>query len=366
MGSIRHVYPGGNTCYGFYSYYTYMVGPDVEHKIVLKGGPGVGKSTFMSKVGADLAGSGHDVEYHWCSSDNDSLDGVVIGAQRLCLVDGTSPHIVDPAYPGAVDEILNLGEYWNAGMIKAHRYEIENLSREISQCFARAYGRLHESQLALNELKSHCEECRDPKTTLRNVQALTADFLPGALASYRKPRHLFAGAITPGGLVTKMDTLINHKTAIFAVKGSPGSGTQDLFRHTLHSIEIGGIYAEVFHNPLDPNDIDYILIPSNNALLIDMGAGLLPYKELLKGLKLKRQLDFDQLLNSELLAARAKLIFSASHRYTQGITEAVQLIQTAKKWHDELETYYIPAMNFEAIENRRLALVDEWRQRLDV
>ena len=128
---------------------------------------------------------------------------------------------------------------------------------------------------------------------------------------------------------------------------------------------MGGVYAEIFHNPLDPNDIDYILIPSNSALLIDMGAGLLPYKELLKGLKLKRQLDFDQLLNSELLAARAKLIFSASHRYSQGITEAVQLIQTAKKWHDELETYYIPAMDFEAIEQRRLALVDDWRQRLD-
>jgi hypothetical protein len=364
MAISRYVYPGGNTRYGFYSFYNYMVGPEVEQKIILKGGPGVGKSSFMNEVGQDFARLGVDIEQHGCSSDTDSLDGIVIGKQQFCLVDGTSPHIIDPLYPGAVDEILNFGDFWDEQVIKAHRKQIIQLTREVSRCYAQAYSRLQESALAQDELKSYYAESQDSKPLNRNIQALTADYLAGSVSDYRPARHLFGGALTPGGLITKLDTLINNQTAVFAVKGSPGAGVQDLFAHTQHLIARGGVYAEIFHNPLDPNDIDYILVPSSNALLIDMGSSLLPYKELLKGMKLKRQLDFDQLLDNEGVAKRAKLIFAATHRFTQGLSDAIQILQTAKKRHDELEDYYVPAMDFEAIEARRQQIVASWLQRL--
>lgn len=360
MAIHRFVYPGGNTRFGFYSFYDYMVGPEVDHKIILKGGPGVGKSSLMRKVGQDLARLGLDIEEHGCSSDPDSLDGIVI-ANRFCLVDGTSPHVVDPVYPGAVDEILNLGDYWNRELIKSHRREIVSLTSGISECFRRAYERLKECAIAGDELKRYFSENRVPKSLQRNVQGLTADLLAGAVSEYMPLRHLFAGALTPGGMKTRLDTLVDSQTAVFAVKSSPGAGVQDLFAHTQHLMEQGGIFGEIFHNPIDPRDIDYILIPSNNTLLIDVGSSLLPYKELLKGMKLKRQLDLDQLLDNEGLSARAKLIFSASQRYDAGVADAVEILQIAKKWHDELESYYIPAMDFEAIEARRQQIVTAWQ-----
>lgn len=364
MAIRRYVYPGGNTRFGFYSFYDQIVGPEVAQKIILKGGPGVGKSSFMKKVGDHFSRLGVDVEEHGCSSDPSSLDGIVIGKQQFCLLDGTSPHVVDPVYPGAVDEILNLGDYWHQDMIKPHRQEIVQLTREISRCFMRAYSRLKECGVAYDELEDYYGENRVSKSLNRNLQALTADFLAGSVSEYRPLRHLFAGALTPGGLITKLETLIDNHTAIFAVKGSPGAGVQDLFAHTRNLMEQGGIYGEVFHNPVDPHDIDYILVPSSNALLIDIGSGLLPYKEILKGLKLKRQLDFDQLLDNEGVSARAKLIFAAVHRYNQGITDAVQILQTAKKWHDELEHYYVPAMDFAAIETRRQQIAASWQNQL--
>lgn len=360
----RHVYPGGNTRFGFFSFYDQMVGPDVTQKIILKGGPGVGKSSFMQKVADDFARLGVDIEEHGCSSDPGSLDGVVIGKQQFCLLDGTSPHVVDPLYPGAVDEILNLGDYWNQDMLKSHRKEIMHLTQEISKCFLQAYGRLRECCIAYDELKYYYGENRISKSLNRNLQALTADFLAGSVSDYRALRHLFAGALTPGGLITKLDSLINQETAVFVVKGSPGSGVQDLFTHTKNLMEQGGIYGEIFHNPIDPNDIDYILVPSSNAILIHVEPALLPYKEILKGRKLKRQLDFDQLLDDEGVSKRSKLIFSATHRYSQGISEAVQILQTAKKLHDELEAYYVPAMDFAAIETRRQQIVASWQEQL--
>jgi broad-specificity NMP kinase len=91
------MFPGGNTCYGFYSFYDYITPGYAEEKIVLKGGPGVGKSTFMKNLAKDCSKQGIDVEYHWCSSDNNSLDGIVLGNKKqVCIVDGTAPHIVDP------------------------------------------------------------------------------------------------------------------------------------------------------------------------------------------------------------------------------------------------------------------------------
>lgn len=96
-GSIKRVFPGGNTSYGFHSFYDYIIGPDATRILVIKGGPGVGKSTFMKSIGEAMLERGYDVEFLHCSSDNSSLDGVVIPAIKVALVDGTAPHSVVPS-----------------------------------------------------------------------------------------------------------------------------------------------------------------------------------------------------------------------------------------------------------------------------
>lgn len=93
-GKVKMVFPGGNTCLGFYSFYDNIIGPDANRIFVIKGGPGVGKSTFMRRIGEDLRERGYTIEFHCCSSDNDSLDAVVVPALGVALIDGTAPHRV--------------------------------------------------------------------------------------------------------------------------------------------------------------------------------------------------------------------------------------------------------------------------------
>lgn len=93
-GKVRRVFPGNNTAYGFYSFYDQIVGPGANHIFVIKGGPGVGKSTFMRVIGQALVDRGFDIEQHCCSSDPNSLDGVYIPAIDVALIDGTSPQSV--------------------------------------------------------------------------------------------------------------------------------------------------------------------------------------------------------------------------------------------------------------------------------
>ena len=47
----RHLFPGGNTSKGFYSFYRYVLSQDDANRILcIKGGPGTGKSQLMKKL----------------------------------------------------------------------------------------------------------------------------------------------------------------------------------------------------------------------------------------------------------------------------------------------------------------------------
>lgn len=359
MGKIRHVFPGGNTSEGFYSLYDYMVNPGVRRKLCLKGGPGVGKSSFMKKIGQHFAGLGVDIEYHWCSSDNDSLDGVVIGDHAICLVDGTAPHIIDPRYPGAIDEVINLGQYWHRDMISRHRQEIISLSSTIARCFERAYLRLQEARLAISEWASYIIEARDGMAVNRNILALAEDFLRGSNPSSDPCRHLFAAAITPQGVVTHIESLVENNYSFYGVKGSPGSGVKELLDHTARLIGLNHTSAEVYHNPLLPDQIDLIVLPAQKTIMLDLSSHIVDYEQNLPNIKFKRWLDFSQFMDSVVLAPYQESIDSAQNRLKQNLAAAVAKISQAKKIHDQLETHYIPAMDFTAIDAFREELQQE-------
>ncbi|HWP98530.1 MAG TPA: PRK06851 family protein [Syntrophomonadaceae bacterium] len=359
MGKVRHLYPGGNTSQGFYSFYDFMIGPEVKRKLVLKGGPGVGKSTFMKRIGQSFVDLGKDVEYHWCSSDNDSLDGVVIGKQEICIVDGTAPHVVDPRFPGAVDEIINLGQYWNRHQIQENRAEVLTLTAQVSRCFERVYLRLREAAIAYAEWSSFLLEARDQVAVKRNILALAEDFVQGANFSPQGSRHLFAAAITPEGVTTTVDSLVDDSFALFGVKGSPGSGVKDLFQHTSRLLDLRNAHAEIFHNPLHPNDIDLIVLPEHKVVMLDLSTSIVDYAAKIHASKFKRWLDFDQFASETVLQGQQDLIESCQERLAQNIEKAVAYIQQAKGFHDQLETSYVPAMDFEAIDGLRSNLFEE-------
>jgi len=104
---ITKVFPGGNTGLGFFSFYDELSDPSARRIYVIKGGPGVGKSTFMRRIADEVIKLGQDAEFLCCASDNDSYDGVRFPDLGIIMLDGTAPHVVDPKNPGAVDTIIH-------------------------------------------------------------------------------------------------------------------------------------------------------------------------------------------------------------------------------------------------------------------
>lgn len=97
MAQTTNFFVGANSGDGFQNLFGELVDlEDTYDLMVLKGGPGVGKNTFMRMIGQTMEQAGAAVEYLWCSGDPDSLDGVVLPELRCAVVDGTSPHGTAP------------------------------------------------------------------------------------------------------------------------------------------------------------------------------------------------------------------------------------------------------------------------------
>ena len=97
MAQVTNFFAGANSGEGFRNLFPELVDlEDTFDYIILKGGPGVGKHTFMKEIGRTMEEAGVGVEYLRCSGDPDSLDAVVIPELRCAVADGTSPHAAAP------------------------------------------------------------------------------------------------------------------------------------------------------------------------------------------------------------------------------------------------------------------------------
>ena len=131
---------GANSAYGFHSCYeSFCTAPD-DFLYIIKGGPGSGKSTFMKKIGAAAEHAGLDVHYVFCSGDPDSLDGVYLPKLHLGYVDGTAPHVIEPAYPGVGGCYLDFSRYFDVSALRALGGEIRHLNAAYKAEYQSAYA----------------------------------------------------------------------------------------------------------------------------------------------------------------------------------------------------------------------------------
>ncbi|MDK2820292.1 MAG: hypothetical protein PWP31_257 [Clostridia bacterium] len=356
QGKLRKVFPGGNTCEGFYSFYDYIIEPDATRIFVVKGGPGVGKSTFMRKIGEAMLAKGYDVEYHCCSSDNGSLDAVVIPAIKVALIDGTAPHIVDPKNPGAVDEIIHLGDYWDEAKMRAHKKDIIKVNARIGRLFRIAYSALREAKVIREEWESYVSECMNEAQVNKAMANLLENMFKGVAPRYDRPaktRHLFATAITPDGIITgHVESLLQDVHQLYAISGEPGSGTPQVLARICELAHDKGLHTEIFHCPFNPKNIDLVIIPELKVAAMNVQP---PHTYDPSGLPelTAMKINLSNYIDQNKLADYAHEISSTTYRYQACLDRAVSYIRQAKLTHDKMESFYVPAMNFDAINAKR-------------
>ncbi|HYF74956.1 MAG TPA: hypothetical protein VD757_00095, partial [Candidatus Nitrosocosmicus sp.] len=261
-GNIKKVFPGGNTSRGFHSFYDNIIPEDAERIFVIKGGPGVGKSSFMRTIGEQFVNEGYDVEYHYCSSDNRSLDGLVIKKANVALLDGTAPHVVDPKNPGAVDEILNLGEFWNESGLVNDKYEIINFNKQIRMRFYSAYRYLMSAKEMQDDIEVIIGEGVDREKLNKLQVTLRYELVDGVetLNKVAATRHLFDSAITPDGVVDYIDTIIQGNYICYYLKSGIGTISTEVLSNLAKEYSLKGYNVELFHQPLNPDRLQTLVV----------------------------------------------------------------------------------------------------------
>lgn len=344
---VKKVFPGGNTSEGFFSYYNHLLEKGTRRIFVIKGGPGVGKSTLMKKVADRLIDLGYNMELHYCSSDNNSLDGIAVLDAGIVMVDGTAPHIVDPKYPGGLDEIVNLGEYWYTEGMEVNREKIIASTNEVSRLFRRAYRFFKAARSMADNITAMHSQSMDFSLVNKMVlifENMLSDGTYLAEAYQNKGsgsvRHLFSTAYTPQGHIDLTDSILQDIERVYYIKGVMGTGKSSLMKKVADKAVEKGMDVEIYHTPLIPTKIGSVIIKDMKMAITSS-----PHYQL----KNYELIDLDQCMNKGMLASYEEDILQDSEMLETLINQGILNIGKAKEEHDVLEQYYVPNMNFVAV-----------------
>ncbi len=354
---IKNYFAEGNTSLGFYSLFEDAV-KGLERLYILIGGPGTGKSTIMKDIGELMSNEGFDVDYYHCSLDKNSLNGVIIPTIKLGVIDGTTPHLLTPKYPGIVEEIINLGEYWDTNIIRKNRLHIVKLTNDIKDKTNQAYEQFADAKLIHDEW----EQIYLSSMNFNKANQITEEFIKDIFCKEVKREHkpvsknIFFGSATSEGYVHYIENITENIKKRYIIKGRPGTGKSTMMKKIGKHAEKLGLSVEYYPCGFDPNSIDMVLIPSLSIAVVD---GTAPHV-----INPSRANDeiidmFALCINPKVEIENEKELNSIETRYRIKMTIATNYLKEAKKANDKLKAHYIKAMDFEAINNRKSELINQ-------
>lgn len=349
-GSIKRLFLGNNTPQGFFSYYDYILPKDSTRIFVIKGGPGVGKSTFMSAIAEDMVQRGFDVEIHHCPSDSNSIDAIVFPEIGIGMIDGTWPHVVDPKIPGAVDEIVWLGRFWNEDSVRSHKSEIVDCQKGSESVFSRAFRYLKAAQIVYEDWESVNIEAMDfglcNVATAKLIEEVFSDHPVSSKTG--EERRLFASAITPDGMVNHLHTIVAGCERRFVIQGDPGTGKSHLLGKVKEAALERGFHVEAYYCPLHPHKVEHLVVPK---IKLAFTKSIEPHSYV-PGPD-DRIMDMNRFRDEEIVKAHEPYAALAQKEFGHLFDSAIYYIGQAKKYHDALERYYAPNMDFKGINELR-------------
>lgn len=327
-------FSGGNSGEGFHNYFDGIlpVWERLERFFIIKGGPGVGKSTLMKRVAAEAEEAGEEVERFYCSGDPDSLDAVRLVKRGILLADGTAPHCIDPNFPGAVEEILNLGEQIDRNRIVKYRDEVERLTKENKLFYRRAYAYLKAAAALEEERYLEVSSCLDKKRLGERFKEIAGEL---GEQEEKQTRKLFLDAVTCKGKLSFTEEMA-QKGENYQVTGEYAEIVLDMASRML----VGG-KQELFCNPLLPLRVNHVYLSEQKKFFVSGGEN--------NGL---------QVSGDEFMKKACHENAGQCHAEAQKLTEAAMLcLKECKKLHDELEEIYKECVDFPRVTERTEALL---------
>ncbi len=321
---------------GFISCFDHLM-PEaqIRRKLILKGGPGVGKSTFMRRLHTELGAQSETSTLYFCSGDPDSLDAVALHESGLLILDGTAPHIIDPVIPGARDTLINLGICLDEEAMRPRLPHIKACMADHAACSRRARAMLKAACVLEQDNAALIQSVVDDERLARMTQSLIQSVVIAEAQPTCMPtvRPVITDAMTWKGelcLITE-----GFYSRVIRLVRPAGMDLTSVLRQVSAAAQAAGYGTEEHLCPVVAGRLRHVGIPALSTLITTGDA-----------LPSELTYDFSACVLSGSLLRHECALEQSRAAIQLHIQRAVHALHQAKQLHDELESFYVPNMDF--------------------
>ncbi len=347
-GKIKYVLSSTFTEEGFVSCLPDLLA-NIERVYILKGAPGTGKATFIRLLGESMLALGYELEYWISAADAVNPEGIYFPQLDVAVVNGSSPVSLEPRYPHVSGDIINLGECLDTALLKeqaqliiSHIDRWHALNREAK---AELQGAVRAKHIMKRGNSVHLN-----MQQLYNLADLVYEEATGGLPP---ERHLFASAMTAQGHINYVQEISSDCRQRLILVGPMGSGKSTILAEIARKARQGGHSVEYYHSGMSVDSLLMIILPAFRTAVIDGGDLQLPSRPGDKTINTTAILDdFD-------IIGAARQHSDAIRDYEDHLTRAQEKLEEACRQLKALKQMYAARMDFEALNQRRQALLEE-------
>lgn len=325
-----------------------------ERRFLIKGSAGGGKSTAMKRAADHFTGADHLIERIHCSSDPDSLDGVILHDAHCSIVDATPPHAVEPDFPASFQSVCDFWSALDEETLTPRLGTIASLSRSISACHAKCRRLLACADLLLLENRRTVEDCTDLKKAEEFAVRFAEKHFPqtGKTGCFR---DRLLSAFTMHGVHTYTETPQTLCGKTILLDDPFGLVADTVLRILADAAKTAGYTVYRCPHPLMPDRfLSAVLVPECDLAFLNRS----PYTPWKTG-SAQRIIHFTRFADIEKLRKKRQSIRFIRKAADAILSSAADQLKEAKRLHDLLEVQYRDAVDFSLVDLRTKELIEK-------
>ena len=315
--------------------------------IILTGMPGSGKSTFIRKMGLNLASRGYEVQFWPSPLDPGYLQGLFFPQLSTAVVDGDWPDLCGNWHPGQAITTVNLGDYYVTGEDIRGRQEVKRLWERMEQLWlAAAVG-------IINGVRGEKEsEPKEKKTANFGLERDLGEHLEEEILGWHPGEaHYFAGVITAEGKVDLHEEILKACLRRYILKGSGISIKSRIMLKVGKEALNRGHAVSFYHSGFDPEYLEIAVVETLKVALVDGDAVEVAGKA--------EDREIDLAVYAEAGRVAADVEATPGRPDWLEVYQAVEKLQRVREVEEKLARLVTGSMAFEKIDDKREKLIKD-------
>lgn len=327
----------GNTADGFVNLFGDFIKD--SRTTYLKGGSGVGKSTFIREFGRRAEDLGYEIVKVPCSSDINSLDAIKVLGLNLVMLDSTSPHVFEPELYGITGDIFDIGKHLNPEVLAPKTGILKELLEVKRQAYKCMYNELKCVKTQYDNIDNLYYAYFDEdkfndlaKEVFNSLDLTCADSKLKAFMDY----------VAGDGYHNIANEYVGDRKVV-NICGRCSLAKYSVLEYIASRLDKKKVRYESYYTALNPNKLFAIGLKNVFLVCADKGEGF----------------DTDVCFNMNKIHNDIPLILEHRHCINYNLKRAGDYYLRSRVAHTEIEKIYLPAMDFSALEVEKANYLDK-------